>query len=223
MPPPQVDLLLATCRRQARAIDALNEAVRTLEHSTQAFHAEIAALRDQVQDRAQRQDVKSRRHLSLVDGPHMEVRLALDVQATAGARHAVAGWIGAAVPSSVLDHCKLVVSELVTNSVRHSGMPADEQVVIRVELSRDNVRLEVEDAGCSGAVAPRPPDVESGAGFGLNLVEMLSEKWGVERARRGGTRVWAVLARAPDAMFAADGRGREERSSTPDWGGRLKA
>jgi hypothetical protein len=31
----------------------------------------------------------------------------------------------------------------------------------------------------------------------LNLVQMLSERWGLERAREGGTRVWAQLSRGP--------------------------
>ncbi len=210
--PSPVDALQATCRRQARVIDALHEAVRILQGGVDALKAENAELRAEAQERRVQQDFKSRRHLSLVEDRRMEVRLALDVQATAEAREAVADWVGAAVASSVLDHCKLLVSELVTNSVRHSGMPADEQVVVRVELTGANLRLEVQDPGCSGSVAPRPPDLESGGGFGLNLVEMVSEKWGVERAARSGTRVWAVLARAPDEMFATDGD-RQERHS----------
>ena len=36
-----------------------------------------------------------------------------------------------------------------------------------------------------------------GRGFGLNLVHTLSERWGVEHAVAGGTRVWAQLAPRP--------------------------
>jgi anti-sigma regulatory factor (Ser/Thr protein kinase) len=150
-----------------------------------------------------RQDRESLARPSGTPGGSLEFRLALDVPATTDAREAVAAWLGDAVAPSVLDHCKLLVSELVTNSVRHSGMPADEEVVVRVDLTRDSVRLEVGDPGCSGTVAPRTPDIQTGGGFGLNLVQMISEKWGVERSAREGTRVWAVLARAPDEMFDA--------------------
>ena len=135
----------------------------------------------------------------------MEVRLALDVPATTDAREAVATWLAESVDASVLDHCKLVVSELVTNSVRHSGLPADEQVVVRVGLERDHVRLEVADRGCSGTVARRVPDIVTGGGFGLALVEMISTAWGVERSAREGTVVWAELPRRPDETFDAAG------------------
>jgi hypothetical protein len=40
-------------------------------------------------------------------------------------------------------------------------------------------------------IAPRAPDLHHGGGFGLHVVEMLSRRWGVNRA--GGTRVWAEL------------------------------
>ena len=43
----------------------------------------------------------------------------------------------------------------------------------------------------------RPASLQAGAGFGLNLVQMLSERWGVERLARGGTQVWAQLVRSP--------------------------
>jgi anti-sigma regulatory factor (Ser/Thr protein kinase) len=96
----------------------------------------------------------------------------------------------------VLDNAQLLVSELVTNSVRHSGMPARAQVVLGVALTSDSLRVDIEDPGRDGTIAPRPPDPEGG-GYGLNLVQALSERWGVERAAQGGTCVWARLARAP--------------------------
>ena len=93
-----------------------------------------------------------------------------------------------------LDDALLVVSELVTNGVCHSGA-SDGAIVVRVELTDTMVRLEVEDPGRDGAIAPRAPDL-GGGGFGLNLVQALCERWGLERAAAGGTRVWAQLARA---------------------------
>ena len=158
--------------------------------------------------------------LSLVEGGQMEVRFALDVQAAARARDAVVQWMGDSVASSVLDHCKLLVSELVTNSVRHSGMPADEQVVVRVGVTGENVRIEVEDPGTEGSIAPRTADVDSGGGFGLLIVQMISEKWGVDRAARRGTRVWALLTRSPDDMFDTGevlGASGPARDPITDW------
>jgi hypothetical protein len=59
------------------------------------------------------------------------------------------------------------------------------------------VRLEVEDPGRDGAVAPRQAGLNGGGGRGLNLVQTISERWGVERVAAGGTHVWAQLALRP--------------------------
>jgi hypothetical protein len=72
-------------------------------------------------------------------------------------------------------------------------MPGDD-LVVRVQPSKATVRLEVEDSGRSGGAVARPPDLNVGGGFGLNLVHTLSERWGVEHAVAGGTRVWAQLS-----------------------------
>jgi anti-sigma regulatory factor (Ser/Thr protein kinase) len=53
----------------------------------------------------------------------------------------------------VLETALLLVSELVTSSVRHSGVPEGEDVVVRVDLGRDVCRLEVEDPGRDGVIA----------------------------------------------------------------------
>jgi anti-sigma regulatory factor (Ser/Thr protein kinase) len=96
----------------------------------------------------------------------------------------------------VLERAQLLASELITNSVRYSGAPDDEELVFRVEVSARSVRLEAEDPGRNGAIAPRRADGGDG-GFGLNIVQMLSERWGLERVAAGGTRVWAQIALEP--------------------------
>jgi hypothetical protein len=52
------------------------------------------------------------------------------------------------------------------------------------------VRVEVQDQGY-GPVRRRVPDLWQG-GFGLNLVELIAARWGVDHDR--GTRVWFELA-----------------------------
>jgi len=69
--------------------------------------------------------------------------------------------------------------------------------MVRVCLGQSACRLEVEDRGRDGVIAPKPMDRVNGGGMGLNLVQMLSERWGLERVLAGGTRVWAQLACAP--------------------------
>ena len=51
----------------------------------------------------------------------------------------------------------------------------------------------VQDEGCDGVIAPQPQDPKAGSGMGLNLVETLSQRWGVIRPPGGPTRVWAQL------------------------------
>ncbi len=123
---------------------------------------------------------------------HLEVRLPIDVDAPAAARAALARFLRDAAASS-LAGAQLVASELVSNSVRHSGATPADQLVMRVELAAGTVRLEVEDPGRNGPVRTRPPDLDGGGGMGLNLVRTLCERWGVEHPAAGGTRVWARL------------------------------
>jgi hypothetical protein len=54
------------------------------------------------------------------------------------------------------------------------------------------VRFEVTDRGRTGAIARRAPDLQRGGGFGLNVVDVLAARWGVNRDT--GTRVWAEIA-----------------------------
>ncbi len=124
------------------------------------------------------------------------VAIPLGVRAPDVARSVVARCLAGYVAPSTLETLLLLVSELVTNSVRHSGVAEGEDIFVRVHVSRGMCRLEVEDPGHEGVIAPRPPHLASGAGMGLNLLAKLSECWGVERGARGPTRVWAQLPSA---------------------------
>jgi anti-sigma regulatory factor (Ser/Thr protein kinase) len=141
------------------------------------------------------------------DVERTDARFLPDVQAPTAARGLVTRALRDRVGAEVLERARLLASELTTNSVRHSGAPADIELVFRVEVSDTMVRLEVQDPGHDGAIAPRPPS-ECG-GFGLNIVQTLSERWGLERVASGGTRVWAQIALEPLTALslppAADG------------------
>jgi anti-sigma regulatory factor (Ser/Thr protein kinase) len=187
---PEIDDLRATYRRQAHVIDALTGAVATLRAGAAGLKNQNAELRA-VNDRLRRPK-RERRDVEAQAGP-FEVRLALDPHAPAAARAAVGHALRHGVPAAVLDRARLLVSELTTNSVSHSGATPDGAIILRVERSKTTVRLEVEDCGRGDGIAARQPDVDGGGGFGLNLVHSLSERWGVERAFAGPTRVWARL------------------------------
>lgn len=122
-----------------------------------------------------------------------DVTIPLDVRAPGRARAVVVRCLAGRVASSVLEDAQLLVSELVTNSLCHSGAPEGDDVAVRIHLWRGVCRVEVEDGGHDGVIAPRLPDPAAGSGMGLNLVQMLSEHWGVVRGDDGRTRIWAQL------------------------------
>ncbi len=94
---------------------------------------------------------------------------------------------------TALSDLRLLVSEVVTNAIRHTDLPRDGRILLVVEPEPDGVRVEVHDDG-PGFIAPaRPEPRASGtSGWGLFLVERLARRWGVETAPRH--HVWFVLA-----------------------------
>jgi anti-sigma regulatory factor (Ser/Thr protein kinase) len=92
------------------------------------------------------------------------------------------------VSSELHESLRLLVSELVTNSVRHAGLRRGTPITIVVELSAQSVRVTVIDPG-PGFVPPAgPPEPDAEGGWGLFLVDQVSDRWGVEHDR--DTRVW---------------------------------
>src|SRR3954454_12943744 len=113
----EFDKLRATCRRQAHVIDTLTGAVMTLRDGAAALKAQNAELRaDNDRLRGRRRE----RRKVASDAEPVEVRLLLDVHAPAAARAAMTAALGNDVPAAVLGRAQLLVSELATNSVRHS-------------------------------------------------------------------------------------------------------
>jgi len=80
---------------------------------------------------------------------------------------------------------RLLVSELVTNAVRHADGAAVRLVVV---FSGGTLRIEVHDPGRGFEVKPPPDDPLRASGWGLVLVEELADRWGVDPHPR--TRVW---------------------------------
>ena len=200
--------LQAKCRHQAMVIDTLGEVLSTFERGAKALKAENSALRVE-NDRLRRHRRFASRPDGGVDGGEpAEAAIPIGAQAPRVARSVVAEWLADHVAPSVLETALLLVSELVSNSVRHSGVPEGEEVVVRVRLWRDGFRLEVEDPGRGGVIAPQPPDMLRGGGMGLQLVQTLSERWGVARAAEGPTCVWAQL---PRQLLSHQPPAREER------------
>jgi anti-sigma regulatory factor (Ser/Thr protein kinase) len=94
----------------------------------------------------------------------------------------------------------LLVSELVTNSVRHARLRPNDAIRLKVEISERLARVEVSDPGGGFSLdLPEPGDRGPG-GWGLFLTKRLADRWGVDR-EGGWTTVWLEmdLAGGPDA------------------------
>jgi anti-sigma regulatory factor (Ser/Thr protein kinase) len=83
------------------------------------------------------------------------------------------------LPAKVREDATLLVSELITNAVRHTlggGLP---QVELRIRIEPERVRVVVSDSGAGFEPAPRLPTAAEGAGWGLYLVDRIADRWGV--------------------------------------------
>ena len=128
-------------------------------------------------------------------------RFARDPAEVARARQMVRANLEAWGFQRDLGAMELAVSELVTNAIVHGEGVID----VRVSALGDRLRLEVAD---EGAAVPRAGDDTQGlegiGGWGLHLIDSLSDDWG-SADRGGGTRVWMERSASP----ASGGAGPE--------------
>jgi anti-sigma regulatory factor (Ser/Thr protein kinase) len=92
------------------------------------------------------------------------------------------------VEAVVMEDVRLLVSELVTNSVRHADSNEGDHVELEVSIEQDTLHVQVADTGPGFEPRPRRAERTKAGGWGLYLVEKLSDRWGV--ARNSLTRVW---------------------------------
>ena len=127
-----------------------------------------------------------------VAGTEVRLRLASGPDAVAAARRGIDA-LEREVGAERLGDMRLLVSELVTNSVRHARSGAGDELELEVTVSGELIHVRVTDHGPGFEVSPRGPDDDPGSGWGLFLVERLSDRWGVEL--NGTTQVWFELDR----------------------------
>ncbi|MFE4608112.1 ATP-binding protein [Streptomyces niveus] len=129
-----------------------------------------------------------RRHPSSVGLARLELRKALT------------GW----GLSALEDSATLVLSELVTNAVRHARVPSGREIETRFlpmgYPAPDGLRIEVHDASTQRP-RRRAAELDACDGRGLLIVDALANAWGVSDRVGVGKLVWAVWR-------PADGRGR---------------
>jgi two-component sensor histidine kinase len=123
----------------------------------------------------------------------VQMRVPLTAAAASAVRHAIADALDGQVADRAVADAQLILSELVTNSLRHAGLGSNAILQVAASVRGGMLRLEVADDGTSGTLQARAPGVNGG--FGLNIVQMLAHSWGVER--EGMTRVWVEMLAWP--------------------------
>ena len=122
--------------------------------------------------------------------PLIALELPAEPHSAKVARDAIAGLDGHL--GNVFGDVVLLISELVTNSVRHAGLDATQPLQLSVVASGDTVRVAVRDPGPGFRPPPPPSHPAHVGGWGLVLVDQLAEKWGVEHDGEANV-VWCEL------------------------------
>lgn len=106
--------------------------------------------------------------------------LPVNVTAPAMARSATSPFAQTLGPDRMNDFL-LLVSELVTNSVRHAGPIPVDSIDLVVHIDDTRARVEVHDPGPAFELAFRQPQPRDRSGWGLFLVDKVAQRWGVEQ------------------------------------------
>lgn len=128
---------------------------------------------------------------------HIDLLLAPDTKAPSTARRSLSG-VEESLSTEQLEYARLLVTELVTNSVLHASLDPQDEIRLRVAVGAEMLRVEVADLGegfekpsfngLSGESGLSQTGTEDKRGRGLYLVERLSDRWGI--CLEEATRVW---------------------------------
>ena len=124
--------------------------------------------------------------------PLIALELPAEPHSAKVARDAIAGLDGHL--GEVFGDVVLLVSELVTNSVRHAGLDASQPLQLSVGTEGDTVRVAVRDPGPGFRPPKAPTDPSHVGGWGLVLVDQLADQWGVKHDGKANV-VWCELKR----------------------------
>jgi anti-sigma regulatory factor (Ser/Thr protein kinase) len=128
---------------------------------------------------------------TLPTATELSLRLNPGPEAVPAARKALDGLNGL-LERPIWEDLRLLVTEVVTNGVRHGSKRGP--VTVEVVLGDQKVRVEVSDHGRGFTPPEAPmPHTDGTGGWGLQLVDRVASRWGVKVD--GMTCVWFELAR----------------------------
>jgi len=128
--------------------------------------------------------------------PQFEAKLPRTKDAPRLARRCLRQWMGTALSEPELDDAELLVTELVTNAVRHGHG----SITLQAGLDDDRVLIEVIDEGEGFEREVRRQDIEVVGGRGLGIVDTVAGRWGIHE---GTTHVWFELERPGPRLGAS--------------------
>jgi anti-sigma regulatory factor (Ser/Thr protein kinase) len=125
------------------------------------------------------------------------MELLLTMPANVRAPQLVRGALGVLAPlfpQAFVDDVRLLTNELVTNAIKHGGLERSDELEVRAESWPERVRVEV--VGGRRPIDLRPTSTlpYPTSGWGLILVEALSNRWGYRD--HDETAVWFEIDRA---------------------------
>ena len=109
------------------------------------------------------------------------------------ARRHVRDQLSNSLPGQAVAEIELLTSELVSNAVRHSRTDGDGTIGLHIGVGSGTIRISVVDGGAGFEPAERVRDPNDEGGWGLFLVEEISDRWGIEKDPH---RVWFEIDRS---------------------------
>jgi anti-sigma regulatory factor (Ser/Thr protein kinase) len=111
--------------------------------------------------------------------------------------------LNGAIGVEPMEDLRLLVSELVTNAVRHAGLDPGDAITLEVRVTDHAIHAEVSDLGSGFVPVPFEAAPDRASGWGLRFVDELADRWGTSAAQ--GATVWFELA----------ARARQDASGAP--------
>lgn len=188
-------------------LDAAEEALESTavilndpEAGSVELRSAVRRLRDSLSDTLQTAKRRGPRGASPIDAaaPLLIRRWTSDPRSVGQARYELRSTLRSWGLDGLVDTAELVLSELLTNAVRHARSSDEREIETRFERVGSAVRIEVHDAEDTGPVCHMPTD-DAESGRGLGIVDALTgSRWGVNARHGVGKLLWAVVADSVD-------------------------